>query len=78
MNAHSTSPITGLPKALPHSVPLAFASHTNLDSAPVCETTATFDVDLALPGVQVLLLVVVEVQRELRRRYGIDKQKLAS
>jgi hypothetical protein len=78
MNTHTSRPNTGLPKTLPHSVLPAFASHTNLDSAPVCERTATFDVDLALPGVQVLLLVVVEVQRELRRRYGIDEQKLAS
>jgi hypothetical protein len=29
----------------------------------------TFEVDLSLPGVQELLRVVVEVERELRRKY---------
>jgi hypothetical protein len=44
----------------------------------VPDKAATFEIDLSLPGVQLLLLVMVEVQRELRRKYGAEGQKKAS
>jgi hypothetical protein len=59
-----------------------FASHSEVSASPslslVPDKTATFEIDLSLPGVQLLLLVMVEVQRELRRKYGAEGQKKAS
>ena len=56
-----------------------FTSHAEVSAVPtlslVLDKTATFEIDLSLPGVQVLLLVMVEVQRELRRKYGIAGKK---
>ena len=44
----------------------------------VPDKRATFEIDLSLPGVQVLLLVLVEVERESRRKYGAEGLKKAS